>query len=614
MVRIFADSSRATIRFAKESDTNYGVTPSSGNTRQLRFTGSTINTQKGTTTSDEIRSDRMVQDVIETDMRTSGEVNIEASAGSHDDLLEGFSYGSWTRAMTFDQVKGTVLAWTSTSTLTITGGDYSAYFKSGARIRTQGFVNPSNNDYFQLASDATYSTGVTTLTVTTTTSVIEAGTFYSSLFDANDVLVLKSTAIRCGTSGASTFDSNSGNAFAGAISAGQLKVGQKLHIDGLGYETGTVAIATGTVAAGTQIIVNDGETAVTFQFGGTILDGTISVANGGSNTASATNLAAAINALCASGTLKVSAKVAAGTVTLKNLNAVGGSISESGDTGSLVTVTDFSGGDTTAHGIYTVTSVSNDIIGVTPKPPTIANTTIAVTVKGSMLRNPSNTGTDLITPHSFSLETAFTDVNQFFLVKGQRVGTFSYDLSSNAVLKGSFGFQGQGMTRAGATTLGNTGSYSVLGTVNTQIMNSTVDVGSVYMNGSALVTALQSLQVKGTNNLRDQMAIANTFPAGVGAGRIEISGSLVAYFVDGTMWDNFRNHSTVSLGWNLTDGDNNHYEWTLPSVVFDTDTVNPAGRDQDIMENLSFTAKRDPATACTFQVDRFSNISPVAAF
>jgi hypothetical protein len=41
--------------------------------------------------------------------------------------------------------------------------------------------------------------------------------------------------------------------------------------------------------------------------------------------------------------------------------------------------------------------------------------------------------------------------------------------------------------------------------------------------------------------------------------------------------------------------------------------MNPTGKDTDVMENITFTAKRDPSTNCMFQIDRFSCIFPTTA-
>lgn len=608
MVAIFADSNRARMRYIKESNSVWGTTPSSGTTRELRYTSSTMNAQKATTTSDEIRADRMVSDIVEVSATSTGDINVEFSAGSHDDFLESFAYGAWTRPMTFDSLQGVSLDWATSSTITYTGADVTGYFTVGHRIRLSGFENPINNGYFQISVIA-FGSGVTTITVTTSIGIAEGGTVYSKLEDANDVIVLNSTAIRSGTSAASTFDSNGGNLFAAAITAGQLVVGQKIYVDGLGYQTSTVTIADSAmtvIANGAYITIGDGTNSVGFQYNGTQVGANIIIDQGVDEQASASNLAVAINHQRVLGNLNVSATVSSAVVTVKYLGIIAGSISKTADTNTAIALGALSTLGAASRGVYTLTSVADDVLGVTPAPSTINNTTVKVVVKGSMLRNPSTAAT--IIPQSFSFETGFEDVSEFFVTNGQRIGTFSYDIASNAILKGSFGLQGRATSNVSTTLLG-TSPYTALGTTSTPVANATVNVGSILLDNAALSTAVQSISIKGTNNLRNQMAVGYKFPAGVGAGRIELSGTVTAYFADSSLWNKFIDHDTVAINFPLTDLNHNHYEFTFPSVVFSTDTVNPAARDQDIMETMEFMTKRDPATSCEFQIDRFSNIS-----
>jgi len=276
-----------------------------------------------------------------------------------------------------------------------------------------------------------------------------------------------------------------------------------------------------------------------------------------------------------------------------------------------MTVTNYSGGLTSVRGVFTVTSATDDVIGVSPAPATLNNSTVAVSIKGSMLRNPSQ-ASDIV-PHSFSFEEEFEDVGLFRIADGQRISTMAYSISSGNILTGSFGLMGREIKKLLATKLGDTGSYTVLDTTATVVTNATVNVGTISMNGTALSTALKTITVNGNNNLREQQAVGNKFPVGIGAGRIEFTGSVEAYFANDDMWDQFINHLTVSLGWSVEDTDGNHYEFTVPACVFTTDTENPAGGNQDIMETMDWSAKRDPVTECSFQIDRFSSVQPIAA-
>lgn len=612
MVAIFADSNRARIRALKESNSAWGTIPGSGSTRELRYTSSSITPSKNTIISDEIRADRMVPDHIEVGANSAGDINYEFSAGSHDDFLESFMYGAWTRPMTFDSVKGTSLQWFNTSTLYINGHNVSSYFTAGRRVRTNNFLNAANNNYWEL-STVTWNSGAnrTELVMTTSTAVAEAGAATSVIYDANDVIVLKSTVIRAGTSGASTFDSNGGNVFAAAIAAGQIVAGQKIFVEGLGIETGLVTIGAAVPTAGARVTISDGVKSWIFQYGGSGGNNVTVVAIGVSITAAATNLKNAINQERLNGNLDCSATSSVGVVTVKNQNCTGGSIVES-VLDANIAVTNFSGGDAAVRGVFTITAAVDDTLTVSPAPTTNANGgALAVTIKGSMLRNPSDP--DDITPQSWTFETGFEDVDQYFLVSGLRVGTFSLNFEASAILKGGFTFQGAAAAREITSTLGNTSTYTVLDTTSSSVMNATVNVGYVKINGTAMSTAIRSIELKGNNNLRDQNAVSYKFPAGIGAGRMEIDGTINAYFADGSLWDKFIEHDTASVEFNVNSVETHRYEFTIPAIIFANDKVSPSGGNQDIMEEIEYKAKRDPVTNCQIQIDRFSCTYPPCA-
>lgn len=613
MTAIFADSNRARMRYAKEG-TLWGSVPISGVTRELRYTGSTLNAQKDTTMSEEIRADRMVPDIVETAARSSGEINIEFSAGSHDDFMEAFVYGAWSRPMTFDSVRGRSVEFTAPGTLVVRGADVTDLFQVGRRVRTAGFETPANNDYFEIATIA-FAANDTTITFTAATAVAELGSSYTRLYDANDVIVLKDTGLRFGTAGANAIDSNGTNAFAAAIAAGQLVPGQKLFVEGAGFESADITIAdqaSATISDGTRVVINDGEKSMTIQYGGTPSQTVVQIDVGVDNTASAANLAAAVNRARVRGQLDFSATSALGVVTLKNLRLTGASISKTGDTNTALTLGAFADGDQSLRGVVTLASVTDDVLTIREDVSTFANAgALPITLKGSMLRNPSNP--DEITPQSFSIETAFEDIDQYFLADGQRIGTMALNVAANSILTGSYGLQGRGTARQATSRLGDGTTYTPLPTTATPVANATVNVGTIEVNGESVATAVQSIALNGTNNLRDQNAVSFKFPAGIGAGRFEVSGSLVAYFANGDLWDRFIEHQTVSVAFPITDVEGHRYEFTVPAANFSSDTANPAGGNQDVIENLEWMAKRDPETDCTLQIDRFSCTLPVTA-
>lgn len=603
----FADSNRASLRYLLEDSNAWGVTPANGAPREMRITGSQLAAQKETVTSEELRSDRMVPNIVEVAASAEGEVNFEFSAGAIDDFLAAFLYGVWSRPMTFDIFKGKRVNIASTSTITIAGDDVSHYFTIGRIIKTEGWKTTTNNTYATITNVA-FAAGLTTITVSGTPFTVELGSDWSSVLDANDVLV-QSTAIRFGTGGASTIDSNGGNAFASAVAAGQIVVGQKIHIDGLGRESGTITITDDAIVApGARILISDGEKRKGFQFGGVILPGYINVNPGTDEITGAANLAAAIMLETTKANLKIKAVAAAGVVTLTNLaDSAGGAIVEEDDPNNELAIVNFAGGIDSIRGVFEVTSVSNDVIGVSPSPVTNANAgTAKIVVKGSMIRNPSKV--EDFVRQSFTVETSFEDVNRHFVASGLRVGQFNLEVNSGEISTGSIQMMGRAMERRlDNTSLLRNAPYKPKDAPQHEIMNATSNVGELSLDGRSDLAFIQSISIEGDASLREQRAVGHKYAVGIGVGRFQLSGSFAAYFETGELFDKFVNHDTLKLSFFYYDLGNNRYDFTIPAIKLTSDPVAPEGIDQDIIENIEWEAQRDPATACMMQIDRFSS-------
>ena len=595
---LLADSNRASLRELEEANDCWGKAPDTGVTRARRFTSSSITAAKETAVSDEIRDDRMVSSVIETAATSGGEINWEFAAGTIDMDLQRALMGLWTRPMGWDVFRGKHVSITANNTITIGGGDYRTYFTVGRRLKLSGFRGVTNNDYVQISALG-FTGGNTTITITTTTLVAETGSNDTTVADANDVIVLKNTAIRFGNA-ARTIDSATPGQFTTAVTAGQLVAGQRIYVEGVGYETGT--ITADTVVAGDSVTLSDGVNEVTL-----VADTDFDV--GVDDTATGANLAAAINELrfLADNTLLLSAVNAAGVVTVTNLRKDGGALTEIDAT---LEVADFAGGDATLGGFYTIVSVTDDAIIVDRDVPVLAAGD-NVTIKGSMLRNPGRSAD--ITPQSAVIETSFHDVGQHFVVDGLRTGGVSMEVTAGSIVTGSSTLQGRETKRSSLAKLDNPANYTVLEAPATEVVSATANVGSLSVNGVEQATAIRSIQFSIEGNLRNQQAVGSKFPVGIAAGRLNITGSIEAYFADGAMYDRFLNHETVSRAFPIIHVDKNTYYFTLPAFKVSSDPVAPGGIDQDVMETMEFSAFRDAATRCMMQIDRFSSVEAITA-
>ena len=591
----FADSNRVGIRILEES--TWGTTPVAGNTRELRLTSSSFSPTKDTVVSDEIRADRMVSALTEVAASSGGDINYEFSSGAHDELLAAFLMGAWTRPMELDFWSGVSVTITAVNVVKVTGIDISTaagYLTIGRRVKLEGFTNANNNGYFEILT-AVVNGSDTDITLTTSTLVVESGLFTGRLYDANDVIVHNSTVMRAGTV-AGQFDSNGGNAFAAAITAKQLVVGQKISVTGLGHQFGDFAV-TLTMTTGDSYTFNDGTNPPITLIGDT--DFTVGV----TAAADATALADAVNA---ASPLEIWVDDdAAGNLTFQNLLTTQGVLTENIDTGSSVVVTDFTAGTPTSRGVFTILSLTDDTITVSPAPAVDANANaFKVNVKGSLLRNPSDVAT--IAQRSFSIETSFNDVSQFLMMTGMVPGTFSMEIASGSIITGAVGFQGRGSSMAQVEVLTG-GGYTPLETTPGEVVNATSDIGTLLKDGVALPFCIQSLSLSGEANLRQQNCVGSKFSSGIGAGRFNLTGSMSVFFEDQTLFEDFLNHNTISLGWTITDAEGYEYHYSIPAMKLSQNEIAPGGIDQDVFENIEFTSLRDATTGAMLQVDRFSS-------
>jgi hypothetical protein len=91
----FGSSNRTALR--RIAETNFGVTPpTTPELTEIRYTGESLNYNIETVQSKEIRSDRMLSDLIQTKSEASGDISFELSAVSFDDFIEAAMADAWT--------------------------------------------------------------------------------------------------------------------------------------------------------------------------------------------------------------------------------------------------------------------------------------------------------------------------------------------------------------------------------------------------------------------------------------------------------------------------------------------------------------------------------------
>lgn len=141
-----SDTNRVAIRIVEES--TFGVTPTAPAFQELRVTSGNVGYTPTTVTSNEMRSDRQVTDLILVGAEAGGSLGFEVSHEALDIPIEGALFSDWVSQngrynATSDSVITDVDA--DSDTFTVTAG---TAFAVGDLIRATGFTNSGNNGLF----------------------------------------------------------------------------------------------------------------------------------------------------------------------------------------------------------------------------------------------------------------------------------------------------------------------------------------------------------------------------------------------------------------------------------------------------------------------------------
>ena len=215
----------------------------------------------------------------------------------------------------------------------------------------------------------------------------------------------------------------------------------------------------------------------------------------------------------------------------------------------------------------------------------------------------AESGTDLLengtTLRSFTLESEFSDITTFASVTGARIDSLTMNFANQERVTGSVDFMGK-IAALGGSTVG-TGSATAAPTAD---VLAAVNLSGIEEGGSA--AELISLSLTIANGARQQniLGTAAASMAGIGFGRFQVTGTLEAYFASATLANKYINHTASSLGWTVTDGAGNVYEFSIPRVRYSDADFPASGNDQDVILTMPFRGLLDATTGKTLRISR----------
>lgn len=180
------------------------------------------------------------------------------------------------------------------------------------------------------------------------------------------------------------------------------------------------------------------------------------------------------------------------------------------------------------------------------------------------------------------------------------VNSLSLDIQSRRQITGSFEVFAQ--RKLLATTAITGATYTPPNT--TTVMTASSSFGSLAVAGMSPVPKLRRLSLQVANNLRRRPVIGSNFSEEYGEGRMDVTGSIEAYFESNALYQAVLDHGGGAITANLGHVTAEKYTVALPNVVFLDGAAPIGGQNDDVIVTIPFRAKYDSGIAASIQITR----------
>lgn len=195
------------------------------------------------------------------------------------------------------------------------------------------------------------------------------------------------------------------------------------------------------------------------------------------------------------------------------------------------------------------------------------------------------------TRYYHTMEREFADLeagNKFYRYTGCEYNSLELAINANAMITGTFGIIGKDMTTFATGPAGAT--YPAVST------SSPLDsfTGSLLEGGNP-IAVITEISLSLNNGLEARYVVGDKTSIKPSVARSNVTGTVTAFFEDGSLIDKFINETETSLEFSLPNAEGNAYRFTLPRIKYtggqpDTDGEGP------ITLSMPFQALRHPAS------------------
>lgn len=217
---------------------------------------------------------------------------------------------------------------------------------------------------------------------------------------------------------------------------------------------------------------------------------------------------------------------------------------------------------------------------------------LAALVRGEWEDNVLVAGIDMPT---FTIERVFSDIDQYETFTGCAINTLNLQIQTNAMITGTFGIVGRGAN----FTDGPTATESIPSPANPPLDGFT----GTLKEGGVPIGVVTSISISCDNSIQPANVLGSDEAAALVPGRINITGSMSAYFENLELLNKFLHETESELEIILGDGGPGSYILTLPRIKY-TGGSNPVDGEGPIMLDMPFQALLDACTGTNIRIER----------
>lgn len=181
---------------------------------------------------------------------------------------------------------------------------------------------------------------------------------------------------------------------------------------------------------------------------------------------------------------------------------------------------------------------------------------------------------------------------------GMAISGWRWEAPQRDKIQTSFSWFGSHFESASSTLA------AVSAATTTPIMTGVAHFEKINVNSSA--KSVISLSMQTAVDIRALTALGTLGATGLGLGALRITGNFRMYFETATEFDLFANHTAVPLFWQVEDENGDGYAFFIPSARITSATTPTPGKDQDVIGDFGWSARKDPTLLKTIMVAHYT--------